>query len=107
MTDLASTITLRSTQPARLDAVPNKGPFASEDEALRVVVQRLVDTLDPNEVWLFGSRAEGVHQPDSGTTRSRGQQAGRRTGIHQLLRVRVLPVHQCTGSHGAPQVRLD
>jgi predicted nucleotidyltransferase len=65
MTDLPSTISLRSTQPGPRDAVPNKGPFASEDEALRVVVQRLVDKLDPNEVWLFGSRAEGVHQPDS------------------------------------------
>lgn len=65
MTDLASTISLHSTEPARQRAVPNKGPFASEDEALRVVVQRLVDKLDPNEVWLFGSRAEGVHQPDS------------------------------------------
>jgi predicted nucleotidyltransferase len=65
MTDLASTISLQSAQPARQDAVPNKGPFASEDEALRVVVQRLVDKLDPDEVWLFGSRAEGVHQPDS------------------------------------------
>lgn len=65
MTDLASTISPRSTHPARRDAVPNKGPFASEDEALRVVVQKLVDKLDPDEVWLFGSRAEGVHQPDS------------------------------------------
>src|SRR5262249_57210527 len=46
-------------------AVPNRGPFASEDDALRAVVRRLVDQLNPDEIWLFGSRAEGVHQPDS------------------------------------------
>ena len=46
-------------------AVPNRGPFASEDDALRAIVRRLVDRLRPEEIWLFGSRAEGVHQPDS------------------------------------------
>jgi predicted nucleotidyltransferase len=49
----------------RRHAVPNRGPFASEDDALRAVVRRLVDQLNPDEIWLFGSRAEGVHQPDS------------------------------------------
>jgi len=52
-------------QDARVQAVPNRGPFASEDDALRAVVRRLVDQLNPDEIWLFGSRAEGVHQPDS------------------------------------------
>jgi predicted nucleotidyltransferase len=65
MTDLAPILSERSAQPAQYDAIPNKGPFASEDDALRGVLQRLVDELDPNEVWLFGSRAQGVHQPDS------------------------------------------
>lgn len=46
-------------------SVPNKGPFASEEEALSGVVQRLVKNLDPIEIWLFGSRARGTHRPDS------------------------------------------
>jgi predicted nucleotidyltransferase len=46
-------------------SVPNKGPFASEEEALSGVVQRLVKNLDPIEIWLFGSRAQGTHRPDS------------------------------------------
>lgn len=45
--------------------VPNRGPFGSEDEALREVVRRLADALDPREVWLFGSRTTGKHSPDS------------------------------------------
>jgi predicted nucleotidyltransferase len=65
MTDLAPILSERSGKPAQHGAIPNKGPFASEDDALRGVLQRLVDELDPNEVWLFGSRAQGVHQPDS------------------------------------------
>jgi|ERR1043166_1513305 predicted nucleotidyltransferase len=48
-----------------IDAVPNKGLFASEEEALSGILQRLVDSLDPIEVWLFGSRAHGTHRPDS------------------------------------------
>ena len=46
-------------------SVPNKGPFASEEEALSGVVQKLVENLDPIEIWLFGSRAQGTHRPDS------------------------------------------
>jgi len=46
-------------------APPNKGIYATEDEALRGVVERLVNGLNPVEVWLFGSRARGGHQPDS------------------------------------------
>jgi uncharacterized protein len=45
--------------------VPNRGPYASEDKALAAVVGRLTDKLDPVEIWLFGSRAEGLHSPDS------------------------------------------
>jgi uncharacterized protein len=44
---------------------PNRGPFSSEEEALAQVVARLVQGLDPEEVWLFGSRAEGRNTPDS------------------------------------------
>ena len=44
---------------------PNRGPFSSEEEALMEVVTRLVRGLDPDEVWLFGSRAERRNAPDS------------------------------------------
>lgn len=44
---------------------PNRGPFASEREALDAVVARLARALDPEEIWLFGSRAEGRNAPDS------------------------------------------
>lgn len=44
---------------------PNRGSFSSEEEALREVVARLARVLDPEEIWLFGSRAEGRNQPDS------------------------------------------
>lgn len=46
-------------------AVANKGPFASEEQALSGVIERLVEKLDPIEIWLFGSRAQGTHRPDS------------------------------------------
>lgn len=29
------------------------------------VIDRIVEVLDPEEVWLFGSRARGTHGPDS------------------------------------------
>lgn len=44
---------------------PNIGIFANEDEALRGLVRRLADQLDPQAIWLFGSRARGEHRPDS------------------------------------------
>jgi uncharacterized protein len=44
---------------------PNIGIFASEDEALKGLVERLVSALDPQSIWLFGSRARGTHRPDS------------------------------------------
>jgi predicted nucleotidyltransferase len=52
-------------EPGRGDVVANKGPFRSEEEALSAVVQKLIEKLDPIEIWLFGSRAEGTHRPDS------------------------------------------
>jgi uncharacterized protein len=44
---------------------PNIGIYASEDEALQGLVARLVSALDPQAIWLFGSRARGDHRPDS------------------------------------------
>ncbi len=44
---------------------PNIGIFADEDAALEGVVARLVAVLDPQAIWLFGSRARGDHRPDS------------------------------------------
>jgi excisionase family DNA binding protein len=44
---------------------PNRGPFATEDEALKAVVERLVNGIRPEQIWLFGSRAEGRNAPDS------------------------------------------
>jgi predicted nucleotidyltransferase len=44
---------------------PNRGPFASEDDALKAVVGRLVERLDPEAVYLFGSRVFGGARPDS------------------------------------------
>jgi uncharacterized protein len=48
------------------DAIrPNIGIFANEDQALQGLVDRLVAALDPQAIWLFGSRARGDHRPDS------------------------------------------
>jgi hypothetical protein len=44
---------------------PNHGPFATEQEALDALVERLVAALDPQAIWLFGSRARRDHRPDS------------------------------------------
>ena len=46
-------------------APPNYGPFSSEPTALKGVVERLVDALQPLRIYLFGSRAEGRARPDS------------------------------------------
>lgn len=43
----------------------NIGIYANEDEALQGLVARLVSALDPEAIWLFGSRARGDHRPDS------------------------------------------
>ncbi len=44
---------------------PNHGSFATAEEALDAIVARLVEALDPQAIWLFGSRARGDHRPDS------------------------------------------
>jgi uncharacterized protein len=44
---------------------PNIGNYADEQAALEAVVARLVAELDPQAIWLFGSRARGTHRPDS------------------------------------------
>jgi predicted nucleotidyltransferase len=44
---------------------PNLGRFRTEDEALAALVDDLVSELDPDEIWLFGSRARGTARPDS------------------------------------------
>jgi uncharacterized protein len=41
------------------------GPYRSAEAAIDDAVHRLIVQLDPEEVWLFGSRARGDHRPDS------------------------------------------
>jgi hypothetical protein len=53
------------THSAQRQVKPNYGPYASEREALDALVSRLVAALDPQMIWLFGSRARGNAQPDS------------------------------------------
>jgi predicted nucleotidyltransferase len=43
---------------------PNFGGLSSEQEALDAVVRRVVAAVDPQAVWLFGSRARGDARPD-------------------------------------------
>jgi len=57
-----TTLTSRETTRA---ARPNIGNYADEKAALDAVVMRLVTELDPQAIWLFGSRARGDHRPDS------------------------------------------
>ncbi|MGL5115699.1 MAG: nucleotidyltransferase domain-containing protein [Beijerinckiaceae bacterium] len=52
-----------SLSPPRIR--PNIGIFTDEEAALAGVVARLVEVLDPQAIWLFGSRARGDHRPDS------------------------------------------
>jgi uncharacterized protein len=54
-----------NTKPAMTAIPANTGIYASEDEALQGLVERLVAALDPQAIWLFGSRARGDHRPDS------------------------------------------
>jgi hypothetical protein len=44
---------------------PNVGPHRDEGAALQALVDQLVHGLDPQAVYLFGSRAEGRARPDS------------------------------------------
>jgi len=41
------------------------GPFRDEDAAIAFIRDRLVVSLDPESVWLFGSRARGDRRADS------------------------------------------
>ncbi len=43
----------------------NTGSFGTESDALHAVLGRIVDQIDPEAVWLFGSRARGTHRPES------------------------------------------
>ena len=43
----------------------NFGRYADEQTALSTIVARLKDALDPQAIWLFGSRAQGNARPDS------------------------------------------
>jgi len=44
---------------------PNYGRFSDEAEALNAVVARIVGAVEPNAIWLFGSRARGDARPAS------------------------------------------
>jgi predicted nucleotidyltransferase len=44
---------------------PNFGGRVSEQEALDAVVRRVAAAVDPQTIWLFGSRARGDARPDS------------------------------------------
>ena len=48
-----------------VEAPTNRGDFDSEQAALQAVVGRLVDRLDPEAIYLFGSRARGDARADS------------------------------------------
>jgi hypothetical protein len=43
----------------------NFGSFGSEEAVLAEIVDRLVVALDPQMIWLFGSRGRGDARPDS------------------------------------------
>jgi uncharacterized protein len=53
------------THSAQRQVKPNYGPYGSEQEALDALVSQLAAALDPQVIWLFGSRARGNAQPDS------------------------------------------
>jgi predicted nucleotidyltransferase len=44
---------------------PACGPLRDEASALGFTLDRLVAFLQPDEIWLFGSRATGQHRPGS------------------------------------------
>lgn len=47
------------------EAAANTGIYRTESEALSAVVQRIVNAVDPEAIWLFGSRARGTGRRDS------------------------------------------
>jgi uncharacterized protein len=53
------------SQAVQRQVKPNYGPYGSEQDALDALVSRLVAALDPQMIWLFGSRARGDARPDS------------------------------------------
>jgi uncharacterized protein len=53
------------SQSAQKQIKPNYGPYISEQDALDALVSRLVVALDPQMIWLFGSRARGDARADS------------------------------------------
>lgn len=46
-------------------AFANLGAFETQEAVLDALVARLVAGLDPQSIWLFGSRARGEARPDS------------------------------------------
>jgi len=42
-----------------------QGNSATVNDSLSRIVARIVARLNPEEIWLFGSRAEGRNRPDS------------------------------------------
>lgn len=44
---------------------PNFGAYGSEEATVAEIVRRLVAALDPQMIWLFGSRGRGDARPDS------------------------------------------
>lgn len=44
---------------------PNFGAYGSEEATLNEIIRRLVAALDPQMIWLFGSRGRGDARPDS------------------------------------------
>ncbi|MBB4064673.1 nucleotidyltransferase domain-containing protein [Gellertiella hungarica] len=56
---------MKGGRSTSLAVAPNFGPHGSEAEALGELVRRLSDALDPQMIWLFGSRARGTARPDS------------------------------------------
>jgi hypothetical protein len=49
----------------REGAPPNYGSYGTEEAALSAIVDKLVSSLGPRAVYLFGSRAERRARPDS------------------------------------------
>lgn len=53
------------TAPALRPPPPNDGGLGSEQAALEALLARLIPSLVPLKILLFGSRAEGRARPDS------------------------------------------
>lgn len=51
---------MRARAPRRNDAVPTQ-----DLSIISPILARIVERLGPEEIWLFGSRAEGRARPDS------------------------------------------